>query len=457
MAAIKHSGFSLPEQILVNLAPAEIKKEGSSFDLPIALAILRASSPLRSDLFEQANFHGELSLNGAVKGVRGAVSLALRALEEGRRAIVLPKCNLHEAALVKGLKIYAVESLAETVHLLTQTDPQGAQIKAPVEDSAHTVKRHISDVRGQALAKRALLIAAAGGHNLLMIGPPGCGKSMLAERFTSLLPNLPEQELLETAKIHSVCGMPLNALLQGKVPFRNPHHLISDAGMVGGGSPPRAGEISMAHNGVLFLDEFPEFRRSVLEALRSPLESRQVTISRVKGSLTLPASFQLIAAMNPCPCGRLGSVSKCICSRSDVQKYMARLSEPILDRIDLHVELEALPFEEMTLKSNGTQSEQEFLCEQVWQARARQLARQKCLNSRLGSERLAQIVELEQGAYQLLEKAAKKIGLSARGFFKVLRTALTLADLEQQDLVRNAHIAEALSFRSLERLKQFCA
>ena len=462
LAALQHSGFRVPQQILVSLAPAEIRKEGSAFDLPIALGILCASEQLKSPHVDQIAFHGELSLNGTLKGIRGAVALALKAHEDKRTAIVLPRANQREAALIGGLRVFALENLAQAVsllrqaHLSEQCGPEQSRTVQRESPACHQ-QRHLADVCGQALAKRALLLAACGGHNLLMIGPPGCGKSMLAERFTSLLPPLEEQYMLEAVRVHSVAGLPLERLLRGEAPFRNPHHVISEAGLIGGGSVPRAGEVSLAHNGVLFLDEFPEFDRNVLEALRAPLENSRVTIARARGSITLPASFQLVAAMNPCPCGRLGSaLQQCLCSRAAVQKYLARLSGPILDRIDLHVELEAVPFADLKQVNNHAESEQNNLREAVSRARALQYTRQGCLNARLGSERLAREIKLQDGCYALLEKAAQRLGLSARGTFKILRVAQTIADLGATEQISRSMLAEAIGFRSLERLTQYC-
>ncbi len=460
-SSLKHAGFALPDLVLVNLAPAEVRKEGAAFDLPIAIAILVASGQLGGEVLEGVSLHGELSLDGSVRPVRGMVALAIEALRHGARLLVVPAANAAEARLIQGLEIVPVSSLAEVVAFLKGAWQPPAEADAVRPEAAvHRPPPHgaLSDVWGQERAKRAMLIAAAGGHNLLMIGPPGCGKSMLAERFRSLLPRLRDQEVLEAVKLHSIAGLPVHGLLQGLRPFRNPHHTTSDAGLVGGGAVPGPGEISLAHGGVLFLDEFPEFRRSVLETLRGPLESGTVSVSRAKARVTFPARFLLIAAMNPCPCGKLGSAQRCLCSPFAIQAYLRKLSQPILDRIDLHVELEAVPFTLLGREQAPDAGEaQQRWRQQVLVAHEQQFARQGRRNSDLESSEVIRRVRLPAEAVRLLEAAATRFGFSARTYVRLLRVARTIADLAGEDQPRAAHIAEAISFRSLERLGAACA
>ncbi len=457
-SAIRHSGFELPDKILVNLAPAELRKEGSAFDLAIALGILAASEQLDPQKLSKLTFHGELSLSGELKSIRGVVALAIAALRCGAETMVVPLNNLAEASLISGMKVWGLGSLGEVVSVLEKGEPANEAKGCGLQSKqATSEKRQISDVYGQSQAKRALQIAAAGGHNLLMVGPPGCGKSMLAQRLPSILPPLRSAETLEVVKIHSILGLPIEGLLGGERPFRNPHHSISEVGLIGGGPRVRPGEISLAHHGVLFLDEFPEFRRAALEGLRAPLEAGQVNVVRARGAEKFPASFQLIAAMNPCPCGRLSDIrSKCVCSRVEISRYLGKLSQPILDRIDLHVELDAVPLE-VIAKGSKTESasEQQDLQEQVYLALDRQLSRQKCLNARIESESLAQSINLSSQAFGLFQSAAEKCGLSARTYFRTLRVAQTIADLDGKDKIDCDQIAEALSFRALDRLEDF--
>jgi len=454
-AAIKSSGFMLPEQILINLAPAELKKEGSAFDLAIAVAVLAGSGQVMNELMPSMKFHGELALDGRVKPVRGIIAHAIEALESGAQELVVPSENVSEAALISGLDIIGVSSLLELIDylrdgVLPEHNPKPYATVQCVATNA------FDDVCGQDFAKRALTIAAVGGHNLLMIGPPGCGKSMLAGRFPALLPPLSKPEALEVAKVYSISGLSVMKALAGERPYRSPHHVVTEVGLVGGGSCPRPGEISLAHNGVLFLDEFPEYRRAALEALRAPLENGVVQVTRAKGRACFPADFQLVAAMNPCPCGRLGMKgAQCLCSRSVIQSYLRKLSQPILDRIDLHVELEAVPITALTTKANKRVSEQN-LSTQVQEARKRQMERCGQLNCRLDVEQLTVNNIIKQEALQLLEKASTQAGLSARGYVKVLRIARSIADLEGEERISSAHAAEALGFRCLERIEKYC-
>ena len=454
LISIRSLGFQLPRQILINLAPAELRKEGASFDLAMAVAVLTASGFLPGDALSNIMFHGELSLDGSIKSVRGAVALAIDALRVGAETIVVPVGNVYEAELIEGLNVIGVSSLSDVVAFLRHGE-------APLRPSFQSIpkkKTHrlISEVRGQDSAKRALQVAAAGGHNVLMIGPPGCGKSMLAERFQSILPPMSREELLDVVKIHSIAGLPVSGFFDGHRPFRSPHHSISDAGLIGGGAVPRPGEISFAHHGVLFLDEFPEFRRSAIESLRAPLEAGEVRVARAKGSALFPANFQLVAAMNPCPCGRLGSQSApCLCSRQVVSSYLRKLSQPILDRIDLHVELQAVPVALMTAAIEQS-SEPQCWLEEVIEARLRQLDR-GALNSRLSGDQFDQALNIKPSALKLLEQAARKSGLSARVFIRTIKVAMTIANLAARDEVLEQDVAEAISYRCLERLQAWCS
>lgn len=457
VSAIKHSGMYLPDQILVNLAPAEVKKEGSSFDLAIALGVLAASGQIRAERLTDRSFHGELSLNGNVRPVRGAVVLAIAACEQKLSGIVVPRENAAEAALIQGIDVISVQSLSELVKHIND-DGMGQDLEVLHAEPAGTVRRRfpaISEVVGQESAKRAMLIAAAGGHNLLMIGPPGCGKSMLAARFPGLLAPLDGQQRMETVRIHSLAGLPVQGLLDGQRPFRNPHHVISEAGLVGGGSPPRPGEISLAHNGVLFLDEFPEFRRPALEALRAPLEEGRITVTRARGSCRFPARIQLLAAMNPCPCGRLGvKGSGCQCPHAAIQQYLKKLSRPILDRIDLQIELEAVPLGLMQQGAGADLCEDDRMREMVLLAQERQIMRQGKNNAGLSSEEAGRLVRLNDKAVLLIEQASRRMALSARGYFRVLKVALTIADIEGAERVMPEHVAEAVGLRGLDRLER---
>lgn len=450
--AIKHSGFRVPNIVLVNLAPAEIKKEGASFDLAIAVGILTASRQIDIKTVKNHYFFGELALDGRVKPLRGLLSLVVSALQDGARTVVVPAENYAEASLVKGLDIIPVKSLCALVKYFIDGEVEipNVQVRKAAKGG---VKSYVSDVSGQQQAKRAMLIAACGGHNLLMIGPPGCGKSMLASRFPNLLPDLSEEEGMQVVKIHSVAGLPIEPYIAGSRPFRNPHHIVSDAGLIGGGSTPKPGEISLAHQGVLFLDEFPEFRRSALESLRAPLESGKVQITRAKASYMFPANFQLIAAMNPCPCGRLGAKNLvCSCSNSMIQSYLKKLSEPILDRIDIHTELDAVPFSEMTFENKQSINDDDLIST-VTLARERQHKLRGSLNVKLQIKDINNSVNIAPKALNLIEKASTQVSLSARSMVRVIRVALTIADLDYADIVETKHVAEALSFRRLERLR----
>jgi magnesium chelatase family protein len=451
LAALQGAGFDPPGQILVNLAPAEVRKDSSVFDLPIAVAIAAALGGVPQEALREIAICGELSLLGEVKPIVGAAAHALATARRGLRAVIVPGCNGSEASMVEGVKVIAVETLSQTIRVL-----QGCESPALVERGKFEARPHLKsldDVLGQSAAKRALTIAAAGGHNLLMIGPPGCGKSMLAERLASILPPLISEHLLEVLRIHSIAGQATEGLLAGVRPFRTPHYVVSDAGLIGGGAGPRPGEVSLAHRGVLFLDEFPEFRRSAVEALRSPMETGWVQVARARASVNFPARFQLIAAMNPCPCGRLGShVGLCRCSHFAVRDYLAKLSQPILDRIDLHVELEAVRVDDLVWSEPVVRRRSSDVRDRVIECQERQIRRQGMLNSEVSDSALRGFIAITDGARSLLGEAIKKMGISARGYTRIVRTACTISDLAGADSISEEAIAEAISYRSLDRL-----
>jgi magnesium chelatase family protein len=451
VSALEMSGIDVPPVILVNLAPAEIRKDSACFDLPIALALACAVGALPQEALWNVTACGELSLSGEIKHTAGIAAHALAAVKQGVPMILVPAQDGAEAAVVDGVTVVGVNNLSQAIRVLKGSEiPEQQPRRLPVSPLG---TKTLDDVLGQHAAKRALAIAAAGGHNLLMIGPPGCGKSMLAERMATLLPSLESDEMLEVLRIHSVAGQETDSVLAGIRPVRTPHYVVSDAGLIGGGAGPRPGEVSLAHHGVLFLDEFPEFRRSAVEALRSPMETGWVQIARAKASVSFPARFQLIAAMNPCPCGRLGSgVGICRCSHHAVRDYLARLSQPILDRIDLHVELEAVNVDDLVWARPVTTNSSSDIVSSVMVARERQIARQGTLNSQLGDGALRTRIVITDGARLLLTQAVKKIGISARGYTRVLRVAATIADLAGQDTITEDVVAEAVSYRSLDRL-----
>jgi magnesium chelatase family protein len=449
-AALVNCQFQVPpRRITVNLAPADLPKEGGRFDLPIALGILAASGQIPKPALQSHELAGELALSGELRPISGALSLALQAREAGRR-LVLPADNAPEAAIVQNATVLGARSLLEVCAHLTGQHPIAACEPPPPSDNPERVP-DLADVRGQPHAKRALEVAAAGNHSLLLIGPPGTGKTMLASRLPGILPPMTEREALEAAAVASVGGMGFESMAWGRRPFRAPHHTASAVALVGGGSNPRPGEISLAHSGVLFLDELPEFDRRVLEVLREPLESGTITISRAARQAEFPARCLLVAAMNPCPCGHLGDPSgRCRCTGEQVQRYRARLSGPLLDRIDLHVEVPRVPHEALRVPSEPMEASAEVR-RRVEVARERQLARAGRCNAALGSAEVERFCTLSDADHRLLGHAIERLGLSARAYHRVLKVARTIADLAGAERIATAHLTEALSYRRLDR------
>ncbi len=459
-SALSVNGYKMPRrQIVINMAPADIRKEGSAYDLPLAIGILAGAETIQCPNLDKFLIMGELSLDGSLQPIKGALPIAIKAREEGFEGFILPKQNAREAAVVNNLDVYGVENIKEVIKFLNgecTLEKTEVDTRAEFYNNVHHSEFDFADVKGQESVKRALEVAAAGGHNIIMVGAPGSGKSMLSKRIPTILPPLTLHEALETTKIHSVVGgVHGNTSLIAQRPFRSPHHTISDVALVGGGAYPQPGEISLAHNGVLFLDELPEYKRAVLEVMRQPLEDRKICISRAKFSVEYPASFMLVAAMNPCPCGYYNHPTlECVCAPGIVQKYLSRISGPLLDRIDIHIEIVPVPFEKLSELKDAESSA--VVRERVMKARKRQEKRFEAeqgiyCNAQMGSKQLREYATPDANSLQLLKDAMLRLNLSARAYDRILKVARTIADLDENDNITTQHIAEAINYRNLDR------